>query len=74
MFNFHTKLDWPKIAAVLSVAILLMCLNAVLVMWCWNLFLIPAITGINEIEFIQALGLTGLCSILFKDNGFKVSK
>jgi hypothetical protein len=42
-------------------------------MWCWNLFLVPAITGFNEIDFIQALGITGLCGILFKDNGFRAS-
>jgi len=41
-------------------------------MLCWNMFLIPAIVGINEIGFIQAMGLTGLAGLLFKDNGIKL--
>jgi hypothetical protein len=69
----NRPLDWPKFAAVASIAIFLACINAILVMWCWNLFLVPAITGFNEIDFIQSLGITGLCGILFKDNGFRAS-
>ena len=76
MFNLkwaNRTIDWPKFAAVVAFTIFLACLNAILVMLCWNLFLVPAITGFNEIDFIQGLGITGLCGILFKDNGFRAS-
>jgi hypothetical protein len=33
----------------------------------------PAINGVNEINFVTAMGLTGLCGILFKDDGIKAN-
>ena len=32
----------------------------------WNMFLVPAVEGINSIGFWQALGITVLFNILFK--------
>ncbi|MDC1282321.1 hypothetical protein N8Z10_00040 [bacterium] len=34
--------------------------------WLWNTCLVPAIEGVNEVGFWQALGLNLLFSILFK--------
>lgn len=71
-------MDWSKLFATglatgLVVALVLS-LNAFLVMLCWNTFLIVAINGVNEISFITAMGITGLCGILFNDNGIKVNQ
>lgn len=38
------------------------------VMWLWNLCLIPAVHGVNEIGWIQAWGIAVLCGLLFKSN------
>ena len=61
-------------ATAVAASVLVILLNAVLVMLCWNMFLIPAVTGVNEIDFWQAIGLSILAGILFKDSGisFKV--
>lgn len=65
-------MNWSKFAIVAGIFLLVLTLNSLLVMLCWNMFLIPAVTGVNEIDFIQAMGLTGLAGILFKDNGIKI--
>jgi hypothetical protein len=55
------------VAAILGVAIL-----SILMAWptqlLWNSCLAPAVNGINQIGFWQALGLNVLASILFKSN------
>ena len=38
------------------------------VMWLWNGCLVPASSGIHEIGWLQAWGLTILCSFLFKSH------
>ena len=38
------------------------------VMELWNQCLVPAVEGIREIGWIQAWGISALCSILFKAN------
>ena len=65
-------MNWSKFVLATTTYILILSLNAILVMLCWNMFLIPAIVGVNEIGFIQAMGLTGLAGLLFKDNGIKL--
>lgn len=40
-------------------------------MWLWNGCLVPAVDGIHEIGFLQALGLNVLFSILFKSTSTK---
>lgn len=67
-------MDWSKLFATGLVVALVLSLNAFLVMLCWNTFLIVAINGVNEISFITAMGITGLCGILFNDNGIKVNQ
>jgi len=42
-------------------------------MWLWNTCLKPAVDGINSINFLQALGLNVLFSILFKSNSVKAN-
>lgn len=64
-------MDWSKFIVVTAIFVLVLSLNSFFVMLCWNMFLIPAFNGINEIGFIQAMGLTGLAGLLFKDNGIK---
>lgn len=67
-------MDWSKLFATGLVVALVLSLNAFLVMLCWNTFLIVAINGVNEISFITAMGITGLCGILFNDYGIKVNQ
>ncbi len=37
------------------------------VMWLWNTCLIPAAPGLQPIGWLQAWGISILCTILFKD-------
>lgn len=37
------------------------------VMWLWNACLIPAAPGLQPIGWLQAWGISILCTILFKD-------
>jgi len=66
-------MNWSKFLMQVPIVIFILCLNSLLVMLCWNIFLITAINGVNEINFVTAMGLTGLCGILFKDNGIKAN-
>ena len=66
-------MDWSKFWSQVLIVIFILCLNSLAVMLCWNMFLMPAINGINEIGFITAMGITGLCGILFKDDGIKAN-
>ena len=43
------------------------------VMWLWNNALVGAITGMNEVSWVQAWGISVLCGILFKSTA-SVSK
>lgn len=36
------------------------------VMWLWNACLVPAVTGLNEIGWLQAWGILVLSGLLFK--------
>jgi hypothetical protein len=64
-------MNTEKFFVVTGILLFVLTLNSILVMLCWNAFLIPAIVGVNEIGFIQAMGITGLFGILFKDSGVK---
>ena len=66
-------MNWSKFFMQVLLVIFILSLNSFLVMLCWNTFLIPAVTGVNEIGFFTAMGITGLCGILFKDNGIKAN-
>lgn len=35
-------------------------------MWLWNACLVPAVAGLNKIEWLQAWGILVLCNMLFK--------
>ena len=41
------------------------------VMWLWNGCLVPAVSGVHEIGWLQAWGISLLCSLLFKDTSSK---
>jgi hypothetical protein len=56
---------------VIFIAITTAILMAFPTMWLWNECLIPAVDGVHEIEFWQALGLNVLFSILFKSTTTK---
>ena len=43
------------------------------VMWLWNNALIGAVDGVHEITWLQAWGLSILCSFLFKSHITKSS-
>lgn len=51
--------------ALVTASLLLGALLALPVMWLWNACLVPAVTGLREIEFLQAWGLLILCNLLF---------
>ena len=53
---------------VLVLASVLSLLLAFPTMWLWNAALVPAVESVNEINFLQALGINILCTILFKNN------
>ena len=36
------------------------------VMWLWNNALVGAVVGVNEVSWLQAWGISVLCSLLFK--------
>jgi hypothetical protein len=36
------------------------------VMWLWNACFVPAVSGLNEIGWLQAWGILVLCGLLFK--------
>jgi len=52
--------------AMVLLAVLLSFLLSWPVMWLWNNALVGAINGVNNIEWLQAWGISILCGILFK--------
>lgn len=60
-----------KIEAILLV-IGLVCVVSLLMSWpvmlLWNECLVGAITGINQVTWLQAWGISLLCGFLFKTN------
>lgn len=56
-----------KIFVVLVGAMLIILLITLPVMWLWN-WLMPELFGLTTLTFWQALGLSTLCSLLFKSN------
>lgn len=52
------------IMAILLIAVIF----SYFVMLLWNGCLVPAIDGVNQISWLQALGLTILFSLLFKSS------
>ena len=61
------------LGVVLSFVILLGLILSLPVMLLWNGCLVPAITGVNEIGWLQAWGLSILCGFLFKTSVSKGS-
>jgi hypothetical protein len=43
-------------------------LSALPVMWLWNGCLVPAVSGVHEIGWIQAWGINVLCAFLFQSS------
>lgn len=66
-------MDWSKFTARAAAVLFVTCFNALLVMLCWNLFLVPTVDGVKEIGFFTAMGLIGLFGILFKDMGISLN-
>jgi len=59
------------VATIIVALVLIVVIGLVLafpVMWLWNACLIPAVSGVHEIGWIQAWGLLVLCGILFKNS------
>lgn len=44
------------------------------VMWLWNECLVGAVTGVNEITWLQAWGILVLCGLLFKSSDVKINQ
>jgi hypothetical protein len=62
------------IGVFLAVAILVGLIISFPVMLLWNGCLVPAITGVNEIGWMQAWGLTVLSTVFFKTTVTKGSQ
>ena len=58
---------------VVGIVVIISVLSALPVMLLWN-WLMPEIFGLVQIDFWQALGLTMLCSLLFKSSHTSSSK
>ena len=56
------------VGAALGVALVTTVIVAWPIQWLWNNALVGAIDGINPIGFWQALGITFLCNVLFKNS------
>jgi len=61
------------IAGALLFVMLILVLLGLPTMYLWNNSLVPAVTGLSEITFWQAVGINILCSILFKGANATVS-
>ena len=59
------------VIAGLMLFVLLGLLFSLPVMWLWNGCLVPAVSGVHEIGWLQAWGISILCSFLFKDYASK---
>jgi hypothetical protein len=44
------------------------------IMWLWNNALVGAVDGVNEIDWLQALGINILCGFLFKSSMYKTKE
>jgi hypothetical protein len=64
-----------KIMGTFLAALMTLALVAVILAWpvqlLWNGCLVPAVNGVNEIGFFQALGLIFLFGTLFKNSNTK---
>lgn len=54
------------IAGVIGVSLLFSLVLSLPVMWLWNSCLVPAVSGVNEIGWLQAWGLMILAALFFK--------
>ena len=41
------------------------------VMWLWNACLVPAVSGVKELGWLQSWGMLVLCGFLFKSSSSK---
>jgi len=41
------------------------------VMWLWNGCLVPAVSGVKELGWLQSWGMLVLCGLLFKNSSSK---
>lgn len=70
--NNILKASYAVIGAVIAI-ILVGLLTTLPLMWLWN-WLMPEFFGLKELGFWQAMGLSLLSSILFKNNSFSKSE
>lgn len=56
-----------KIVIITAIALLISFLLSWPVMMLWNGCLVPAVTGLSEIGWLQAWGISILCGFLFKN-------
>jgi hypothetical protein len=65
--------DLTKLVGASVVVIVLVALAAVLfalpVMFLWNYCLVPAVDAVHPVSFWQAMGISVLFSLLFKNHG-----
>lgn len=70
--NSPTKIIVAALVAIM-ISILMGLLLAFPVMVVWNTFLVPALTIVKPIGWIQAWGIMVLCGVLFKSDTFSLT-
>lgn len=60
-----------KYVYLILVGVIVVLLNGFFVSLLWNWVIVPTIPGVNELDYIHAIGLVILCNILFKNNKLK---
>lgn len=71
MIKFYDVLGLILVAIVFAVVFSL--IFSLPIMWLWNGCLVPAVTVVHEIGWLQAWGLSFLFSMLFKSNTYSSS-
>jgi hypothetical protein len=61
MSNFFT----PEHVAKGTIWVILLIIVGWLCSMCWNMFLVPNVMGIREIDTVTAIGLRGLSTLMF---------
>lgn len=65
-------MDQSKVFTTIGMALVTVVIAAVIMAWptqlLWNSCLVPAVDGVHEIGFWQALGINILFQLLFKSN------
>jgi hypothetical protein len=60
--------DIGAIAVFVAIVVVFGLLMSLPVMWLWNGCLVPAVSGVKELGWLQSWGMLILCGLLFKNS------